>query len=287
MPRVLCPGCEIKATVVGFGGDTKPYCARCGWNCGAAEALLLSELGISKWMAGPLLAIGLILWLLPSEKAKVWGGLGITFGGIIGIFGLIGWLQLVILRRQVARLEAEGGTSGVHLVEFAADNKAQDLLARIVAIRRPRRIRMTLAGWRNATIYVSFLGLVAFALRASFGDEGVDSFFWFGVLCLLSLIPAVGFVRRWRRERPLLREGEVCLGRVVGQQDEYESKYSRASRVTYSFHVPSMGRNITTAAKDASHSLYEGMPVIVFYDPVDPTNNVALKCSRHEVVLTD
>lgn len=95
------------------------------------------------------------------------------------------------------------------------------------------------------------------------------------------LIPPYLFLKRWFHERPLLAEGHLTIGRVIAQ--EATGRYNTGSAVTYSYHCAEMGEGYTSSAADFSKELLEGMPVIVFYDPLDARRHVAMGCSHHEL----
>ncbi len=95
------------------------------------------------------------------------------------------------------------------------------------------------------------------------------------------LIPPCLFVKRWLHERPLLAEGHLTIGRVVAQ--EATGRYNTGSSVTYSYHCADLGEGYTARAADFSKELLEGMPVIVFYNPLDARKHVAMGCAHHEL----
>lgn len=111
--------------------------------------------------------------------------------------------------------------------------------------------RAILESWKSRT------GLAAFAV-----------FFLviFASLCLHEL-------RREIRNRPILEDGEFVLGRVTSQQDV--GGKTRKSKIAYEFN-DALGRTWSGKGYDTTKAYKENMSLIVFYEPNDPSQNVAL-----------
>jgi hypothetical protein len=97
----------------------------------------------------------------------------------------------------------------------------------------------------------------------------------------LGLLTAIALVmqRVLARERELLGEGEVAMGRVIKQWTA-----RNGSGIRYEFTTAS-GETISRMTTDFARQLMEGMTVPVFYDPLEPKKQVALCAAFYEVVL--
>ncbi len=80
-------------------------------------------------------------------------------------------------------------------------------------------------------------------------------------------------LRREIRNRPILANGEFALGRVTSQQDV--GGRTRKSKIAYEF-TDAHGRTWSGKGYDSTKAYTENMSVIVFYEPCDPSQNVAL-----------
>ncbi len=80
-------------------------------------------------------------------------------------------------------------------------------------------------------------------------------------------------LRRELRNRPILANGEFALGRVTSQQDV--GGRTRKSKIAYKF-TDAHGRTWTGKGYDTTKAYTENMAVMVFYEPNDPSRNVAL-----------
>ena len=85
------------------------------------------------------------------------------------------------------------------------------------------------------------------------------------------------FFNRWK-EWQLIRSGRFAKGRVLQQE--------QASRsfpwIVYGFR-DAVGRESHRRVKDFTSSLYEEMPVSVFYNENDPSQSVALESSLFQI----
>jgi hypothetical protein len=138
-------------------------------------------------------------------------------------------------------------------------------------------------------IFIVLVGVLAYyfpqqATMSSRNAHGVTIASPFLVVLLFITILAVVPFFRDRRNLPLLRDGELALGKVTYQQNVSQGK-SSYSRIGYEFKTSS-GQLIQDQAKDPTFSVYEDMIIPVFYDPADPSKNVTL-CATYLRVSTE
>jgi hypothetical protein len=169
---------------------------------------------------------------------------------------------------------------------------AQEQVSMIAAIPLPRRVRMTLRG----KLYCLVLGPALVALEGLFllglwqdlssgrslwqlirGDSGIClmAAFVFGVL--------IYFIRKITRDKHFLSQGETALGKVVDQRTSRDRLYRASSAITYIFPDKQM-RVFQRKGTDYSKQYYEGMWIPIFYDPLDPSKNVAETCALYQLV---
>lgn len=277
MARVRCPLCGSPARRVGAGSSVKAYCGHCGWNlqvarrenvqslkfCGVAFLVIASVCGFAAWQQ--------------PESAGVAISIALSFGMILAGMALILWVQLW----QMASSDSANRTEGISI---PAPVREPENYARILALPRPRTVRMMWRGWRNVLLYLILLAIVANALWPRKGEAAPGSREWWFALLAWALIlgwTLMRFLRDWRRDRNLLANGEVALGYVVSQRQGFRS----GSHITYVYR-DAAGQQHLNDCEDRSGSLFEGAPVIIFYDRSDSSQSVVLGCSAHEVVTT-
>ena len=275
MARVRCPLCGSRARRVGAGSGVKAYCGHCGWNlqvarrenvqslkfCGVAFLVIAAMCGIAAWYQPESLGVAITVAL--------------SFGMILAGMALILWVQLW----QMASSDSGSSTEGISIPASVRD---PENFAEILALPRPRPVRLTWRGWRNVLLYLVMLAIIVNALWPREGEAAPGSREWWFAFLAWALILGwvlVRFLRDWRRDRDLLANGEVVLGCVVGQREGFRS----GTYITYAYR-DAAGQHYLKECEDRSGSLFEGAPVIVFYDRSDPSQSVVLGCSAHEVV---
>ena len=80
-------------------------------------------------------------------------------------------------------------------------------------------------------------------------------------------------LRRELRNRSILANGEFALGRITFQEDV--GGKTRKSKITYEF-SDVLGRTWNGKGHDSTKAYTEHMSLMVFYEPDDPSQNVAL-----------
>ena len=163
-------------------------------------------------------------------------------------------------------------------------------LQQLQIVARPRRVRFRFP--MAIVIMLLFVVLVGFlayyfpqhATRPSRNAHGVTITSPFlVVLVFIVILAGVPFVRD-RRRLPLMRDGELALGKVIYQENVSRGK-SSYSRIGYEFRTNS-GQLIQDQAKDLTFSVYEDMSIPLFYDPANPSKNVT-PCATYLRVSTE
>ncbi len=99
---------------------------------------------------------------------------------------------------------------------------------------------------------------------------GVIPFIFVAFVFLIAMVVPV---LREKRNLPLLRDGELALATVVNQRMVQQGK-SSCSQIEYEF-KSNTGQRVCSSCRDLTRSVFEEMTVPVFYDPLDPSKNVA------------
>lgn len=147
----------------------------------------------------------------------------------------------------------------------------------VEALPRPRTV---VTAWRDRII---LLAILAFScIWATLWTRGIYTswqkgnktwsliaLFFLAFLILMTLLE----MRRELRNRALLIDGELALGRVTHQRTT--GTKTRKSEVSYEF-TDAVGRTVTGRGYDWTKKYVENMPLIVFYEPRDPSQNVSI-----------
>ena len=153
---------------------------------------------------------------------------------------------------------------------------------KLQSLPRPRQVRFRFPGGSTAVI-VAFgaFGLISALVFARlsnrpFPNRGLNIASLLPLLSLLLVFAVVIVVPYFREKRnlPLLRDGELAFARVVAQHMVQQGKAS-CSRVDYEFHT-NTGQLVRNSSKELTRSVFEDMTIPVFYDPLDPSKNIAL-----------
>ncbi len=116
--------------------------------------------------------------------------------------------------------------------------------------------------------YAAWKGAISAGSLSAFSQQEwvavFTAFFFFGI--------SVHLLRKLVWDRRLLLHGAVTVGRVMGQRTG--GRFRRSSTITYSF-SDATSRVFASGGADYSTEYYEGMWVVVFYDPSRPHKSVA------------
>jgi hypothetical protein len=275
MKPVQCPMCEARTIVVA----QKPFCAQCGWNLAAARSAVQSEL-VGMWVC--IAVVGLLALFFTVRKGGEWG-MAVSAAFMTCI--VLGYYFLSLLPAQKA----------LHAVERRFDSKIDEEESGeefsagpghlkgvspdwIIHISKPRSVRIRWHKLADRLANRAFAGgaaLVIFSvlfLATTRGDfsRASTAFLAIGLIFLFFL--GYQLMRSFKGYR-LLQNGEVAVGRVLSQ--ERSGEWKQSSKITYEFEDP-MGRVNSGTAIDITESLYEGMPMVVFYQTEAVKEHVVL-----------
>jgi len=116
------------------------------------------------------------------------------------------------------------------------------------------------------------------ALLGSRDEEAVGSVVLFALIFYLTIEVRFPIAPAFSKLR-LLRLAEVTVGRVVCLGKTMGMAHGSESVISYAF-LDGAGRAFIGQGIDYTDSLMEGAPIVIFYEALDPTLNVALECSR-------
>jgi len=276
MSTITCPRCGSPVPLRRFFNAGKPFCARCGWNLARAEtalanksaALILIPLGIA--------AVGL---LAAFTTARVHSPLIFLLPLLIGSVVLLPVWSYVSARKAVTAAKFS-----INPDLAWAQPPLDPSLQQLQALPRPRQVRFRFRGNLVVVVMVMAIffisGACAFVLAGSQGGHLSKDFAIFPILfpllfaMLIFGILIISPLYSEKPNKPLLRDGELALARVTAQQTIQQGK-SSYSQITYEFKANS-GQLIQNSVKDLSFSVFEDMTIPVFYDPANPSKNIAL-----------
>lgn len=286
-----CPICHKPASLEG----QQLYCVDCGWNRDPAMAAIRRS--IKMIPVGIAVFAGFISFMIVGWHFR--NPIQIAILGVGPALGIL--LSYVYSKRRLAKLAAiraslavpmAGSTSALRpgmaksqpVAALKTDPQYETLLSR----SRPRRIQMakrgkinTLVGWAVTLSFGATFGTYVYGVWArmhSFATFGPKDWLMLGLTALIPLIP-YGMWRSQARERDLLENGGIAMGRVTNQWlDEGNSL------IQYEF-KDFRGQSYRGSGYDHTKKLYKDMAVPVFYDMNNPKHRVAYCSALHEVVL--
>lgn len=278
MGVVHCPRCR-GATAFAAG---QAYCPRCGWNRHVAALQIRSLQRLLPVFLLPLLAYGLLLVARANEWQPflyvVLAGVGFCIVGVRS------------LGRSLDRLEKTHPMAPEKLKQKLLPDPEEEEEARsraMLTVTRPRPVRLISSG----RFYFGVMGVIFIAVEwmllrhviRSIGSAGSPGGFsvWDGIamagaLALLVLLVATPL--RLRRQKRLVENGEITLGKVTKQW-----RVRGNSRIQYE--VTLGGTTLKKETVDASHRLYAGMRVPIFYDAANLSRQVPCCAAYYEVIL--
>ena len=275
MKPVICPKCEARTTVV----VQKPFCIQCGWNLEAARSAVQGEV-VGMWVC--IAAVGFLALFITIRKGGEWG-MAVSAAFMTCI--VLGYYFLSLLPAQKTLHAAEErfdskidekerskqfGTGPDHLIGVSPDW--------IFRISKPRAVRVRWHKVADRFVNRAFAGGAALVIFSVFFLATTRGDFLRASMAFLAIGLAflffVGF-RIWRgfKRHRLLQNGEVAIGRIISQ--ERSGEWKQSSKITYEFE-DLLGGVISGTATDMTESLYERMPVAVFYRAEDAEEHVVL-----------
>lgn len=273
MKSLACPRCGSPVVVhqfLNFAG--KPFCGRCGWNLDRAETALAAKGSALKLLLVGIGAIGLVTVFAASRANTP------AIFLIPGLFAVVALAPLwsnYSARRAIA---AAKGTANPSLA--LGQPPLAPALQMLQTIPRPRKVRFRFGGsFAAVAIAIALIAVANAVVFANLrrGPEGVRGLGLAPLLPVLfvGLVFAVAIIVplvREKRNLPLLRDGELAIGRVVSQQTVRQGKASY-SRIEYEFQT-NTGQQMNGSCRDLTNSVFEDMTIPVFYDPLNSSKNI-------------
>lgn len=284
---ITCPRCQGSASK----GRGKPYCSKCGWNLDAAESRARESLKQIPFTL--LLFAGFYAFILYVDRNLTVGV--VATASILSIFVIYNALADWMLLRRVSELRAADSNSNhaaaheiaamsfahkISETEFESwQRAARHDHERLLSLASPRTVRLSREG--KISLAAIFAGLVGIGgvgvglpdlLRSNANSKSVlPALLWSAMLLLFGYIGATTTRHELRKRRTII-EGEATLAKVVRQATT--GGKSPKSKISYIF-KDRAGKFYEGSDDDRRHELYEEMPVVVFYDPANPSNSVA------------
>jgi uncharacterized protein (DUF983 family) len=288
MAKIICPQCDSEAAVVSLFSGRKPYCGVCGWNHQVVRSALSSERKVAFAVAG--LGIALIAFVY------LWTNLWWATVVVGAAFIILPLVEALSFTRQLSRLgprreelsarqDGERAPKILRNLSTASATMGTKEYAELLALTRPRKVRLTWKGWINSLLLAAIVVLCSHWLPDEW-DNFQHHRFRDGeapVAVMVQLMVygyALYFLWKRLRERKLLAYGDVAPGNVT-RQCNY-GRYSESRRIEYTFQ-DATGRSIAGRSHDPSRSLYEGMTTPIFYDPENPKRSIPLRCSLSKI----
>jgi hypothetical protein len=284
MRAITCPRCGTPIERPRLGYQNKPFCARCGWNLERAE-LAVSGKNYATKLVPIGIATAAFIGVLAATQAEnpFLFLIPLAFGSVV----LIPLWSSISMRKAVAAAKLTANPS-LALTQPPLD----PLLQQLQVMPRPRRVRFRVPGALSTVLVLTVvLGIGGLWLATSLktnrstGNVRVRSnptgiFVVPIVFVVLLVVPYF----RDKRNLPLMRDGELALGKVTYQENMSQGK-SSYSRIGYEFKTSS-GQLIRDQAKDLTFSVFEDMVIPVFYDAMNPARNVT-PCATYLQVSTN
>jgi len=292
---MVAPPCPLCHGATRFAGN-KPYCPNCGWNRDAAIVSVRSTaaagpIGVLMMAAFVFFMIRFLHFRNPIQIA-----IFIVFPAVAM---LISYFSSRRTRAKLRAFTAPGmraatvpaGSFAPSAAVAAKSSAVIEPSAQQLALLRtshPREIRMSTRGRFNLSLaLLAVLGFAAmfgqplyaiWAHKHSFAAFTPGNWVLAGIVALLLLLPFAMW-RQQVRECDLLENGEVALATVVG---EWRGDKDQSS-IEYEF-KDFQGQTRRASGFDYTQKLFEGMPVVVFYDRENPKRQIPACATYHEVV---
>jgi heme exporter protein D len=278
MGVVHCPRCHgVAASAAG-----QAFCARCGWNRNVAILQVRSLHRLLPILLLPLVAYGLLL----VARAGDWEPFLYVFLLGVGLCLLgVWWLGRLLERLEhVQPLDPER----VKQARLADPEKEEEARSQaMLAVGRPRPVQLISTGRFYLAVLTGIVlavevMLLRYLVKTIVAEGSMAEFSawnWIaaaGAVALLVVLVAIPL--RLRRQKRLLENGEVALGRVTRQW-----KAGGNSWIQYEVNLG--GATLRKKSHDPSHRLYTGMKVPIFYDAEDLSRQVPCCAAYYEVVL--
>lgn len=226
----------------------------------------------------PLLAFGLLM----VARENQWEPFLYVFLIAVGLCVLgVWWLGRALERVEEVQPMDPERLKLARLSDPEAEEEARSQA--MLRVGRPRPVRLIPSGrfyfsMLAAIVVVIELMILHHLLQAAAGFSVWDWIAVVGGMALLGFLIAVPL--RLRRQKRLVEKGEVALGRVTKQWRVRGNSWIQ-------YEVTLGGATLKKESIDASHRLYAGMRVPVFYDETDLSRQVPCCAAYYEVVLPE
>jgi hypothetical protein len=272
MSSILCPRCGSPVQLRRFFSPAnKPFCTRCSWNLERAEVALASKTTALKLIPLALAVLG-IFFAAMAEKIK--SPAFLIFPLFFGLVALIPVWSYFSTRKSIAAAKFS-----VNPDLAQAQPPLDASLQMLQSLPRPRRVRFRFRGAFAAFaillgFVLVFVGLIAATANKRPGPSAgnLAPLLPVSIIVLTFAIVLAVLILREKRKLPLLRDGELAFGRVVGQRLVQQGK-SSYSQIEYEFQT-NTGQQIRGACRDLTSAVFEDMTIAVFYDPLEPSRNI-------------
>jgi hypothetical protein len=293
MSRAVCPSCGAHLEPLRSASQLALTCSACGWNSAPARRSIENEISIG----GLFLIFAVISFVLRVLLLSRMDTFTLRFFPFL--IALIvaqrvwtyrkSWKALRVLATRGDSRETTNNSRKLpdaFAKLIPSHEEAEYLFSPVLHLPKPRSIRWS---WLARVSTVLLLLFTAFAIwnavsRGSTDQQGINRK---GVLLMAVLLPSMVFglqTMAGASNRKLLRMGEVTVGRVVCQETLGEAQQRPFSSIIYAF-VDGGNRPFVGQGTDLTQNLGEGAPIAIFYDPLDPSQNIALECSTSTVKL--
>jgi len=294
MTNFDCPLCHSATDIAG----KVRYCPQCGWNKKQAVQQLRYSLKI---LPVALVAAAALVFLFLHSAAKK---TPVVYLLSVAIPAAVYVIAYVSVKRNLSKVEsapdlpggresqdhgsAGGAASGAAGAQQPAPMEPTAKDRALLRTSRPREVQMSGRGKKSLGIIAILVGIFEivliwqlhhlWALTHSFGEFQRKDWALVGLVALLVLLPLSTW-RQMARERELLENGELAMGRVTKKWHTRDG-----ATVFYEFQDAS-GQTHKRSGMDYSRTLEIGMPVPVFFDRGNPKRQVAACAALHEVVM--
>jgi hypothetical protein len=287
MKKLTCPKCGMEASGGrGFWGTSKPYCSFCGWNLQLAKEVERASIKQSSWgllfLASFFAFIG---YLFKSGFALF----PFLFLSVFIVGGAIeSWRKLRLLEAAHPAPVDQNALTSVMAPKGSPNWDRTNAHQYLWALTKPRRVRLKpVARVITIAFPISWIFIVYFGFQIARDEIAVSR----SLATLRDLSPLLLFALIWsvigtmtirssRRHRKLLAKGDLAMA-VVTHQETTRGRH-RQSKIRYEFQDTS-GRVVQGTGTDESWRLYEDMEAPVFYNPTNPSENVALCAATCEL----
>lgn len=286
MSTITCPRCGSPIQQRRFLNiASKPFCSRCGWNLQRAEAALATKGTVVMLLPIGVLAVLLFaVFSISKTRAPAFIFILLVFFVLIALGPLWSYYST---HKAIA---AAKYTVNPDLAQ--AQPPLDPSLQMLQTLPRPRRVRFSFRGSSAAVAVMLasilvFIGVILATANARHVPNDRGGFAMFlPMVFLLTVFAAIIAIPLFRAKRdlPLLRDGELAFARVIAQQTVQQGK-SSYSRIDYEFKTTS-GETICNSCRDLTGSVFEDMTIAVFYDPLNPSKNIATCATYLKVVST-